>query len=176
MLTRLLSLILILYLMILSWVPQIVFHHQQVRVRKEMKTLIKNGVPENKRLLFYDDELTADAVNLKWIHDWEFQYKGEMYDILKKEVRNGRLVYTCIHDVKESGLFAKLDEMVDKQMQSNAPAKEQRKLFQNFFTSLYFLSDTKIIFNRLQVSGLFAKYLARYQSVFILPDIPPPKM
>jgi hypothetical protein len=138
MIKRVFALALILVFVTITWLPVMVFRYQQILVRKEMKTYIKHGVPEEERLIFNADELESDSDNLTWIHEWEFRYHGEMYDILEKKVVDGQMMYVCIHDVKESGLFAKLDEMVAGSMQSNIPVQQQRKMFRNFFNSMFF--------------------------------------
>ncbi len=172
---RILSCTLIVYMIFLSWTPYIVFRHQQHLVRKEMKWHIKNGVPENERITFFASELEKDAANLKWIHNKEFRYRGEMYDILEEQSVNGELVYICIHDVKESGLFAKLDKMVDKGLQTNEPLQTHRKILQHVMSSFFFQNNSQL---HITISNncLLYNYLnTRYTFCLTPPDTPPPE-
>jgi len=163
------------HLLLMTWVPILIFKQQQYMVRKEMKWYIKNGVPENERLIFIAEKLEADGANLTWIHDWEFRYHGEMYDILEKNTVDGKLVYVCIHDVKESGLFAKLDSMVEKAMQSNTPLNSHRKAVNQFFASLFYEQNKEFkCFNTI-CQDVFFFWAVNEQSSVPAPDPQPPE-
>jgi hypothetical protein len=169
------SMFLVVHLLLMTWIPVLIFKQQQYNVRKEMKWYIKNGVPENERLLFYADKLQADAENLTWIHDWEFRYHGEMYDILEKNTVDGKLVYVCIHDVKESGLFAQLDSLVEKAMKSNTPLNAHSKAVNQFFASLFYEQNTESkLFNAL-CQEIFFFWAEDERSSVLAPEPQPPE-
>lgn len=172
---RFFSVFLAIYLLVMFWLPILVFKHQQHVVRKEMKTFIKNSVPEDQRLRFFADDLEADSKHLTWIHEKEFRYKNEMYDILSKEYIDGRLLYVCIHDVKESGLFAQLDKFVDKQMADNTPLKAQRKCLQQFVVSLFFQQTSLQMNVQYPSKILYSEFRPSFRSGFSLPETPPPE-
>jgi len=92
------------------------FKYEQTLVRKEMKRRIKFGIPENERLLFSIPNWMEETPNkdFKRIHKGEFRYKGEMYDILYAKKDADTTHYIVIHDPKETNLFAKLDEHLNK--------------------------------------------------------------
>lgn len=76
------------------------FKYEQTLIRKEMKRIIKFGIPENERLLFSIPNWLEERPNkdFKRIHKGEFRYKVEMYDILyaKKRCRHNALyTNTC---------------------------------------------------------------------------------
>lgn len=169
------SVVLVVNMIIMSWVPFFAFKYQQIIIRKEIKSYIKNGVPEEQRIIFIADELEADAVHLTWIHSKEFRYRGEMYDILDEKIIDGRTYYICIHDVKESGLFAKLDEMVDKGLQTNAPLNSQSKMLQHICFSMFFEKDSIMLIFRENQSDIFKEAYFKYSFSLIPPDTPPPK-
>lgn len=172
---QVLSIFFVLYLFVISWLPNIIFKYQQSIVRKEIKKQIKNGVPENQRVTFYLDELESDKTNRKWMHQNEFKYKGEMYDVLKRDTCNGRLILICLHDVKESGLFSKLDESVKKEMGNNKPFNNNKKLLSSFFNSLYNQKNNNHKFLFFIQKHVFSNYIENYNSIDTEPIIPPPK-
>lgn len=166
--------IFIFHMITVSWIPFFVFKQMQFKIRKEIKNQIKNGVPEEDRLIFYDDELNADAINLTWIHDREFRYHGEMYDILEKKIIKGRLVYFCIHDVKESGLFSKLQEMVNKEMSHNIPVKKQREMLMIYYLSFFMSNSNYNNFMGIKNVDFWIHVFINITQCFIKPLTPPP--
>lgn len=173
---KLISIVLVFLLVALSWFPVLVFKHQQKIVRKEMKKVIKNGVPEHQHVHFYLDELQLNKVHLQWMHENEFRFKGEMYDIISRDTCDGRLKLICIHDVKESGLFAQLDKLIDQNMTSNAPMQSQRKLLHQLIQSLFFEHNEKQS-NDYFISDYYSHYLQkRIVNPFFKPESPPPEV
>jgi hypothetical protein len=138
--------------------------------------MIKNGVPENNRLMFFADDLEADHSNLTWIHEKEFRYRGEMYDILKREYHDGKLVYVCIHDVKESGLFRNLDELVDRQMQHHSPLRTQTRQLISFFQCLCVEKPIGLVFFPEEAERIGIPYSLTICLFQALPETPPPEL
>lgn len=94
--------------------PVFIFKMEQYKVRKEIKTAIKQGVPEHELTVIRVDE--SNKWELKWIEGHEFRYKGRMYDVVRSE-RNGSVItYYCVHDKQEEKLFNHLDELVNRKM------------------------------------------------------------
>lgn len=124
----------------------LIFSVQIADARHEIKQRIKNGVPEEDRVLLKIpvslEEEPNDIFQRK--HSREFRYKGEMYDILKQERHGDTTWYTCIHDVKESGLFKDLDKKVNNYLSSNPEHRQQRGLAYAFFHQQYLASSAEV--------------------------------
>ncbi len=111
-------------------------------VRHEMKQRIKHGIPEEQRVeITITQEIENDVKVFKRIHSREFRYMGEMYDVLSSETKGDTTVYTCIHDVKESGLFNDLDRLVNQQVNHNPNEKENKEFAASFFNQHYLPFD-----------------------------------
>ncbi len=111
-------------------------------VRYEMKQRIKNGIPEEQRVVIkITPEIENNAEVFTRMHSREFRYRGEMYDVLSLEASGDTILYTCIHDVKESGLFKNLDKMVSYQLHHNSNEKHNRDLALHFFSQHYLALD-----------------------------------
>ncbi len=153
------------------------FKIRQFEVRKEIKHLIKSGAPDSLRFDFYLDELENNFSKVTWIHSKEFRYKGEMYDILDWKKEKGRIVLKCIHDVKESGLFAELDRMVELQMERNDQQEQHRNQWFKLFNSLFVLLSEDINWNPGNVSSKhYTPYIYPALSCEIIPNTPPPRL
>jgi hypothetical protein len=102
-----------------------------------MKTLLKTGAPDSLHHYFYLDVIEALPEEITWIHSKEFRYRGDMYDILSRTEENGRILLHCIRDVKESGLFAELDRLVNLNMSGNPAQNNEKMLWHKLFHSLF---------------------------------------
>lgn len=126
-----------------------VFKIQQYKVRKEIKHLIKAGIPENELHEFHLSN--KDYEQLNWVRpDIEFQKGNEMFDIVRAETKGDSILLHCVNDKEEAVLFAQLDELIQKKMEkeSKAPNSPINKVFKilklvyvtsNFKDSLAFL-------------------------------------
>ena len=114
-------------------------HYFQVRqVRYEMKQWLKHDVPEEDRIVLrIHRSMQKGHPDFKRMDKREIRYKGEMYDILKEEVRGDETWYTCIHDVKESGLFKQLDELVNFRIEKDPEERKHRSLMQALFSKQF---------------------------------------
>ncbi|MBS1622243.1 MAG: hypothetical protein JST10_15350 [Bacteroidetes bacterium] len=92
------------------------------RIRQEIKQQIKKEIPAG--------ELHKIVFDTSEEPDWEregkeFLYRGQMYDIVKKEIAGEKIIYYCISDEEETVLFAQLDNIVRAQMENkNTSAKD----------------------------------------------------
>lgn len=94
---------------------QYLFLSKRYAIRKEIKRKIKNGVDEKDMFFFHLSDVEKDPT-FYWENDHEFHFRGSMYDVVK---RNGDVV-KCINDDQEAKLFAGLDRLVRKRMDSRS--------------------------------------------------------
>ncbi|MEZ4721380.1 MAG: hypothetical protein R2813_05820 [Flavobacteriales bacterium] len=119
----------------------VIFKLQQTAIRHEVKQQIKAGVPEEDLVTLKIAKLWEAEPNNRFEreHSREFRFDGEMYDIVRTEDRGDTTVYLCIHDVKESGLFAELEEMIEEEIKH--PMNEgNRKQIEDWVCTNYHLA------------------------------------
>ena len=89
-----------------------VFKGFEISHKREIRKFIKEGIPESDLIefVFSKKDLRVDNDTIKWIKSWEFRYFSEMYDIVREEESTDSVLLYCIHDPKESQLFANLDK------------------------------------------------------------------
>lgn len=117
----------------------VTFKILQYKIRKEVKRQIKFSIPENQLVNLYipkSVEFGGDESFVR-IHKGEFRYKGQMYDIIRYQDLGDTTLYTCFHDVKESGLFDKLDKMV-RENSPNNPLQHSLQRLSSTISILYF--------------------------------------
>lgn len=72
-------------------------------IKKITKELIRNELIDFQvvKFSFTQEEISSGIEGLHWIHDKEFRYNGNMYDIVKKETTGDRVTFYCFADTKE---------------------------------------------------------------------------
>lgn len=155
----------------------VVFKLQEFLIKKEIKQRIKAGVSES--------ELVLIKIPVEWetkgneafqrIHSREFRYFGEMYDIVRYEKHDDTTYYHCIHDVKESALFANLDDLVRK---DNHPNPERQKRINELLRliSIQYLPPSECEpIESYQMIKFFALYRFSEKTWHEKPPSPPPR-
>jgi len=149
------------------------FEWEKFRIRKEIKQVIKQSVPEEK--LVQLDFTFSEYKNIKWIEFNEFKLNGCMYDVVcKKKTKTGYQLM-CLNDIQETVLFAKLDDSTANNLVSQSPLKHWIKVLKNPF-----------VFNEMVIKPIVCCISSREQSSFKyhfsikgIPQIPaylPPKV
>jgi len=84
-------------------------------IRKEVKTLIKQGVPEEKRIIFTFS--SSEIKSVQWVKKNEFRLGNRMYDVIQsRKLNDGTTEFQCISDKQEDVLFANLSLTVGRNM------------------------------------------------------------
>ncbi len=150
-----------------------VFKLLQNRIRKEIKIKIKQGVSEEElhKICF------SEGDKIDWVREGrEFRCNDQMFDIVKQEKENGRIVYLCINDKEEAQLFANLDALVKKQMDNDtSPAGKAAKNIIKMFSALkYISSDNNVsVVSHAEDPGCFIAPFPFSQVFFEIPTPPP---
>ena len=142
-------------------------HHQ---ARKEIKQQIKAGVPENQ--LYVISMPVGLEKKLEWLKSNEFRYKGSMYDVIRKEIRGGKIYFHCINDVKEAALFKDLDHFLAKtRLPINGKKSYNFKVFvKNYLISPTLTLEDPVAYN-FPITLPIQKYELHYKEVIS----PPPR-
>lgn len=100
---------------------------QQKQVRREMKRLIRAGLPEEKlqRFDFDSDGRLVGGERVEWVEAHEFRHGGVMYDIARTEHEDGRTVHYCVRDDAETSVYAQLDRLAREETNRNPERRRQ---------------------------------------------------
>ena len=168
----------LLLLFLHSEMQVLIFKAYEIKYKKEVKQLIKAGIPKDElvKFSFHKNIFNEGIKNFKWMKINEFRYKNEMFDIISSKLKGDSVYFFCYRDVKESGLFAKLDDYVNRYMNDNP---EKGKELQTILISLntFYLTD-EIIFNHCSFPyerDYFSNYILLTPQEFYSINIPPPK-
>lgn len=107
------------------------FRWLQWRVRREIKQLIKSGIPERDLIVLRFSG--QETERLDWVKkDKEFRFKKTMYDIVRSEISGDSVSYHCIDDQKETRLFSHLKEWVNRHLHDPSSPSPIQQYLKNF--------------------------------------------
>jgi hypothetical protein len=146
-----------------------------MKLRKEIKRQIIAGIDKNELvcLKFSKSEIHT---KLRWEHAKEFEFSGEMYDIVESATIGDSVKYWCWLDYKETLLNKELKILVAENFGKSPQNKERQNRIDTFSKSLcaFQLSAYKAMPQKGVRFNLF--YFTGYSSIHITPPVPPPKM
>lgn len=173
---RFFSILLILSLLLPAVATFLWLQHQKVIVKKEVKHRIIAGIDRTElELLTFHKKDTL--VKLRWEHSKEFEYSGEMYDIVERQTRGDSIHYWCWWDYEETQLNQELDNIVHKAFNQNPQKQNKEKQLISFYKSLYHNSAEKWSID-INVRNCIHPviYQEHYKSITFSPLSPPPKL
>ena len=103
-------------------------------VRREVKHQILEGIDKDRLELISISRKDSDE--LRWEHSKEFEYQGEMYDVVYMKTTKDSIQYWCWWDHKETALNKELSALLDSRQNQSTSHKNHVQLIV-FFQSLY---------------------------------------
>ena len=150
--------------------------YQKKQVKREIKWKIANDLDRDEltQLKFSAKEI---KIKLRWKHSKEFEYNGEMYDIVTSESRGDSIIYWCWWDNKETQLNKHLTHLVLQTLNQNDQNQNQNWHIQNIIKTIYHSSRTLIPclqVNRIQKTKTLYRFVLKMHHKN--PLDPPPQL
>jgi len=153
------------------------FHIEKAALKREIKWKMIAGIDQNELVLLKFSKEEAET-KLRWEHSKEFEYDGQMYDIVSKEIKGDSIYYRCWWDYEETALNRKLQQLVaqtfDKDKDKQRTQEYLNAYFQSFFCSELFEWQAKALEGLSKISEN-SVYSDNFTSMRISPPSPPPK-
>ncbi|NPD45594.1 MULTISPECIES: hypothetical protein [unclassified Lentimicrobium] len=153
----------------------IVFNMVQFQVKDEVKYLIKHFVPQEELVLISIEN--SKSYLLAWTKpNKEFRYQGQMFDIVEKQIKDNKIIYSCIHDFKESKLFENLDIHIKNYISHHPEQQNKTKNLLNIMAKLFFFQrNTLLLESHSRIKKINTIYIQNYQSIVLDLQYPPPQ-
>jgi hypothetical protein len=152
--------------------------------KHQTKEMVKRQIlahADKKELVTLTFSTAEATTELHWEHDREFEYKGQMYDIVEKETNGDSISYICWWDHAETALNAQLYEIVEKTFGNDPQNHEKQEHLKDFYKSLYFapypannFSSPVFCFQYKKSPCFYIEPI--YLSLFNTPLSPPPEI
>jgi len=109
---------------------------QKKQVKREVKWEIIEGIDRSELVLI---QLSKSEVEekLEWEHSKEFEFEGEMYDVVEFEVTPDSIKYWCWWDHEETALNKNLADVVNNLLGNHPDRKEKEQKLISFYQSLF---------------------------------------
>lgn len=150
--------------------------YQKSEVRQEVEVHKERGFVEEDLVRLRFSKAETQTL-LRWEHAAEFEYLGQMYDIIHSEASGDSLYYWCFRDEAETRLNQQIAELHKAIFNTGPQQQEQQERLQQFYKSLYLTgSATENIPPPVTMTSTPLFYLANIQAVFFAPSTPPPRI
>ena len=116
-------------------------HFEKAALKREIKWKMVAGIDQNELVLLKFSKEEAKK-QLRWEHSKEFEYEGQMYDVVSNEIKGDTIYYRCWWDHEETALNKKLQQLVaqtfDKDKDKQRTQNQLTIYLQSFFCSTLF--------------------------------------
>lgn len=133
--------------------------------------------PEELVLLKFSKEETQ--TKLRWEHSKEFEYDGQMYDIVSKEVKGDSIFYRCWWDHEETKLNKKLQILVANALNEDEDKRKFQLNLHNYFFS-FFCTDLSnwqaTPLQNFEIETPEVMHVTKFSAIRLTPPKPPPKL
>lgn len=166
-------LLLVLTAPILGTWAWLTIHKSQVR-KAAKHYIMETADPSNFVTFQFTDEQIARE--LDWEHSREFEYKGQMYDVVDRYRNGDKTTIICWPDNEETVINKSLDNLVSQFLGNDPVNSESQEKVVVFYRSLYFEEITQYNFYRFPERRRKKVRLDETENPqFITPPTPPPK-
>ncbi|MCB0754958.1 MAG: hypothetical protein H6603_02180 [Flavobacteriales bacterium] len=171
---RLISIFLVLCLILpmlgmFGWLQQ-----RRKEVRREVKHQIIAGLERSELvLLTFTPEQHS---KLKWKHSKEFEFEGEMFDIVETEVVDGVTQYWCWSDDEETALNKQLFELTNIALGLDPLQQKNKDNFQQYCKTLFYETPCDWRLNEGLILAELPQHNCTIASWKISPPLPPPEL
>ncbi|PKP33498.1 MAG: hypothetical protein CVT99_00665 [Bacteroidetes bacterium HGW-Bacteroidetes-16] len=151
-------------------------HYEKASLRKAVKKELLRGLDDGKlvRLEFTQFEI---ATLLNWHHAKEFEYRGQMYDIVRQSSASNTHIYWCFPDHAETRLNNQLSSLVNNLINQDKQRQQQQKETFDYYKSLFFQPVQTSNSSRVTLSlEYFIARTEKLSSYFTTPSVPPPRL
>lgn len=106
------------------------------KIRHEVKREVLAGL-DRKHLVTLTFSLKDSQERLHWEHDAEFEFHGEMYDVVESTASGDSVTYLCYPDKKETALNDHIRKLVSYYLVNQPQNRENSQRVMHFFKALF---------------------------------------
>ena len=92
-----------------------------------MMTRLRNGSTRNRQRVF-EVYPVSQKDRTKWMHEKEFSYQDEMYDVVGRSVEGNRIILHCVSDHEENQLVAQYEKITKNDFGRKQSGKSRQLL------------------------------------------------
>jgi hypothetical protein len=150
-------------------------HFKRAMLKKEIAKQITQGIEKNRLVELRFSKEEAEKL-LRWEHSGEFEYKGQMYDVVQAWAVGDTLYFRCYRDREETTLNSRLKELASRALEGRSkatcqsdPGSASAKVLFPAATDKEIISTPGFSLHRVRA------FANAYPSIVIPPPTPPPR-
>ncbi|HKK73917.1 MAG TPA: hypothetical protein VJ953_02495 [Saprospiraceae bacterium] len=149
--------------------------YQKSEVRQEVEERKERGFAEEELVQLQFSKVETQTL-LRWEHAAEFEYQGQMYDVVRSEAKGDSMYYWCFWDEEETLLNQEIADLEKGLFDTDPQRQEKQERLQQFYKSLYLLALTpKDMPQPTTTNETPNVYLTKPLATFFEPPTPPPR-
>lgn len=166
------------FLLLFSWqlVGYVVFFEwKHIRIKKEIKSLLKRGVPPEELVDFHFS--ASQIKELKWLKKNEFEWNNQLFDVVQSFTGcDGITHLRCISDTQEKVLFKDLNKYIASNLEDDSQNSTVLKLVKVLLNDQLEFIDPKIECLLNEKREDYFIYLSKMFSPSVPTETPPPNL
>jgi hypothetical protein len=147
-------------------------YFNKLQIKKSVKRAIIHGVPEHQLSLVSISDSNKHL--LRWEHSKEFEYLGEMYDIVRRENCGDTTHYWCWWDKEETALNQYIAQLSSGFIEKSADRKQKLGYLFDFFKSIYFVAEEALMVHMATLNKKYNNFHEKDIDTALHSDICPP--
>lgn len=148
---------------------------QKKDIKREVKRTILRGIDKTE-LVFFSFSSSEIRNKLYWEHAKEFEYGGEMYDVVESKCIGDSTYFWCWHDHEETALNIKANDIVKQILGKHPGQKEARDRLSKYWDTLFFSSAFQYHFGgNAEQSSYYSNWIFLYSFHLNSSLCPPPE-
>jgi hypothetical protein len=150
-------------------------HFKRAMLKKEIARHITQGIDSDQLVVLRFSKEDAGTL-LRWEQSGEFEYKGQMYDVVEAWTVGGTLFYRCYRDREETKLNNRLKEFSERVLEGPLKIVQRADPWSGSAKVLFPAGADEEIISTPGFSPHQVRALAdAYSSIIIPPPTPPPR-
>ncbi|MFA5419001.1 MAG: hypothetical protein WC341_11140 [Bacteroidales bacterium] len=105
-------------------------------VKKSVKQIVIQGLSDDQLVKFEFLKNEIDS-KVRWHHKNEFEFKGDMYDILRRIESEQLVTLWCFKDEEETKLKQKIAALLENELNQDEQRKEKKEKTLHFYKNLF---------------------------------------
>lgn len=114
---------------------------------------------------------------LKWKHSKEFEYDGQMYDIVERSTEGDTTYFWCWWDYEETALNKQLSDVFNLALGQDTKSNKHKNSLYHFYTKLFFEPrNLHHLFTQIDFQDEFSNFRMNKYVIYLSNSSPPPEI
>lgn len=158
-----------------SGLAYLYFAWQKHQLKEAVKAQLLAGMDASELTELMLSRADAEAL-LEWEEESEFEYRGQMYDVVDITIEGDSIRYLCYRDHAESRLKQELRSLLSRPLKSDPATSDNAQRLINFYQSLFCVERPLLVCPAWKKARPGFFYASPFGAFTEPPPVPPPEV